>query len=566
MAIVLLNDAAVQRFAQYAVSYNAELQKLEVNSAATVRPDGTRVEVDAQTSIFDRPDAVTVSAPQFSATHIRVIAYPAVSKGDTIQLSYTLSDLDTLLPGKFSVAVPFPATEDYRNASVEFDTPAGMSAAVAAPGLKVEQDAVSGSRHLRKYTYRSPTAGPVQEQANVLGWADVAPYFAASNFHDYAELARAYDARASSKATVSPEIQQLADSVTADVTDRRKQAARLYDWVSQNIRYVGVYIGAGGWVPHDADEILRNRYGDCKDHVVLFGALLKAKNIESDPILISFGNDYRLPDAPVLNAFNHAITWIPEFDIFADTTIGSASFGTLMFEEGDKPVLDTVSGSILRTPPQNAANSRSSLAYTLIVDDNGDAILSGQMTLTGAAGVGPRKSFAHSSPGRIEYDMLRKNDLTGNLHMTSSAPGDLTDPFSVTVQGKIDQVAIMPGPAAMAIPPLPVFSRIQTFVDMVLQENARPLAGACNGTRLDEHYAVTFPDKLHILGIPTGIDVQAGAISYRSTYRQQGNVIEIDRVLERKFDTNICNGEKLREWVGLASAVARDLKRQILYK
>ncbi len=69
----------------------------------------------------------------------------------------------------------------------------------------------------------------------------------------------------------------------------------LSDWVRKNIRYVAVYVGAGGVVPHSAQAVLDNRYGDCKDHVALLEALLKAVAIESSPALINAGNAYVLP-------------------------------------------------------------------------------------------------------------------------------------------------------------------------------------------------------------------------------------------------------------------------------
>jgi transglutaminase-like putative cysteine protease len=57
---------------------------------------------------------------------------------------------------------------------------------------------------------------------------------------------------------------------------------------------VAVWLGNGGYVPHDAATILENGYGDCKDHVALLGALLKAKGIASEPVLINSGNRYTI--------------------------------------------------------------------------------------------------------------------------------------------------------------------------------------------------------------------------------------------------------------------------------
>jgi transglutaminase-like putative cysteine protease len=73
---------------------------------------------------------------------------------------------------------------------------------------------------------------------------------------------------------------------------------RSIQWVSKNIRYVAIDIGNSGIVPHDADSVLANAYGDCKDHAVLYSALLKAKGIQSETVLINLGEAYTLPTWP----------------------------------------------------------------------------------------------------------------------------------------------------------------------------------------------------------------------------------------------------------------------------
>ena len=110
---------------------------------------------------------------------------------------------------------------------------------------------------------------------------------------------------------MTPRIQTLADDITAGASDRREQAHRIYDWVSEHIRYVAVYLGNGGYVPHDAASILDSGYGDCKDHVVLLEALLKARGIASIPVLINSANRYWAPEAATSGLFNHVLSTCP---------------------------------------------------------------------------------------------------------------------------------------------------------------------------------------------------------------------------------------------------------------
>jgi len=44
--------------------------------------------------------------------------------------------------------------------------------------------------------------------------------------------------------------------------------------------------------------VLSNKFGDCKDHVVLMGACSEPRVIASEQILIASGN-YRLPELPI---------------------------------------------------------------------------------------------------------------------------------------------------------------------------------------------------------------------------------------------------------------------------
>jgi hypothetical protein len=128
----------------------------------------------------------------------------------------------------------------------------------------------------------------------------------------------------------------LADDIRAGTSDRREQAHRIYDWVSEHIRYVAAFLGNGGYEPYDATSILDSGSGDCKDHVVLLQALLKAKGVENIPVLINAGNRYGCRAAiPPLS--NHVLSYLPEFDPYADSTVGAAPFGTLPADEYGKP-------------------------------------------------------------------------------------------------------------------------------------------------------------------------------------------------------------------------------------
>jgi len=213
---------------------------------------------------------------------------------------------------------------------VNITLPKAMAAHVEVQGVNHEiEEAEESVTH--KFGYSNPRP-PVAEPAALSPW-DTEPHYIISTFPDYAAVAAAYRRMAAGKVAVTPRVQALADEITADTSDRRDQAHRIYDWVSKHIRYVAVFLGNGGYEPHEAIKILENDYGDCKDHAVLLEALLKAKGIASTPVLIDSGNRYRAPETATPALFNHVLSYLPEFELYVDSTAGTASLGTLPVTE-----------------------------------------------------------------------------------------------------------------------------------------------------------------------------------------------------------------------------------------
>ncbi len=82
----------------------------------------------------------------------------------------------------------------------------------------------------------------------------------------------------------------------ASPEDRAAAALRL---VQDQVRYLALSMGEGGYVPQSADAVWRSRYGDCKGKTALLLALLHGLGIEAEPVLVSTdygdGLQHRLP-------------------------------------------------------------------------------------------------------------------------------------------------------------------------------------------------------------------------------------------------------------------------------
>ncbi|MFP5228483.1 MAG: DUF3857 domain-containing transglutaminase family protein [Acidobacteriota bacterium] len=101
--------------------------------------------------------------------------------------------------------------------------------------------------------------------------------------------------RSEGGADIATEARSLAG--TGDFMARLDQVAT---FMQQQIRYVAIEIGIGGWQPHPAEDVFRSRYGDCKDKATLMIAMLDAVGIRAAWVSVDDRRGRIDPHAPSL--------------------------------------------------------------------------------------------------------------------------------------------------------------------------------------------------------------------------------------------------------------------------
>ncbi|MBC8642216.1 DUF3857 domain-containing protein [Caballeronia sp. EK] len=312
-------DQGMQECSQISLRYSTSLEELNVLRAYTITRDGRRIDVTPE-NIIEQQSSESTHAPMFDDNKVKVIVYPGVDIGSTLTLHYRKRQKTPLFPGHFFML-------EYFSDSVSRDSVQLIVRAPASMNLRVDVINLSGGRvasdqpDVQLWRWILTNRPAHQPEMASVSDVDYSPRVALSTFPDFAAVGKAYIERAAPKAKITRAIQALADELTHGVTDRRRQAEILYDWVSTHVRYVAVHLGIGNVVPHEADAVLAAAYGDCKDHVTLLEALLAAKSIKSAPVLVNSTNSYWLPEVALpVGVFDHAITYLPEFEMFVDST------------------------------------------------------------------------------------------------------------------------------------------------------------------------------------------------------------------------------------------------------
>src|SRR5207237_3093830 len=133
----------------------------------------------------------------------------------------------------------------------------------------------------------------------------------------------------------SPEIQQKVTTLTAQASAQLDKIKSVAKFVQEDIRYVAIELGIGGWQPHPASDVFTHRYGDCKDKATLMSSMLTAIGVESYYVVINTERGSITGDTPAHNGFDHVILAIKLPEGITDSSLVSTlqhpKLGKLLF-------------------------------------------------------------------------------------------------------------------------------------------------------------------------------------------------------------------------------------------
>ena len=562
-AIQMLKVLPGMPVGQLPVSYNATLEEIEISDAYTQKADGQKIPVDPSAIMTQHAPAQGLT-PIYTDVEQKVIIFPNVEAGDTMVYTEKRRNKQAILPHQFMMA-------SYPNLALEADDtettlsiPKSLTPHVDSKDMG-QSVTTSGDRMIYRWKFSNTTAqarptAPVPR-------LDERPHFRVSSLANYNDFAHAYAPLALDKIAATAAIQKQADTITEGISDPRAQAKALYEWVSQHVRYVAIELGAGGFVPHDPDWTLTNAYGDCKDQAVLFASLLKAKNIPAELVLIGTLPRYQFAAVPVISDFNHMIVWLPSFNIYADTTMGTASFGTLPLADTGKPVVHVVrDGAAMHQTPQIAPGElTSNYKINAVIQSDGRIQINMSVSATGDWAADLRRlGMETQSLGSVQTAAailkLHNFQQTTGGQLTAPPTSALTPDYAMT--GSVV--------SARAAQQTNVFSGVSNALRLLDRSGDGPMGPLTNRTvkddddtlcysaRQTEDFSIDFSNAFHLAQIPADMHLKTTSIRYDTHWSQDGNVISVHREFESKVSQPVCSGALRTEAVSALAKIRDD--------
>ncbi|HON46396.1 MAG: DUF3857 domain-containing protein [Kiritimatiellae bacterium] len=322
-------------------------------------------------------------------------------------------------------------------------------------------------------------------------------------------------------AKTTPEMQETVNRLIADATTRDEKIRRIFKFVSQHIRYMGLTTEetAPGYEPHEVSVTFNNRYGVCRDKAALLVALLRMADIPAYPVLIHAGARMD-PDVPI-PYFNHAVT-----------AVDRPGGGYLLMDPTDENTRDLFPAylcnrSYLVARPEGetllvsdvypAENNLARIETDGTLDASGSLLLTSRLVLEGINDNAYRSLFVRQKPDqrRKFFEGVLKSRLAGAEVLSCViSPEDLQDteqPLTVTLISRVPDFPVRgSGLDLITVPWLGTALGYANFVigQTGLKERRYPLeTGITCG--VEEHMTLNIADGLgavHALPQPVRID------------------------------------------------------------
>ena len=322
IAVKLSSEEGVKEFAQLNFDFQAAYEKLEFHHIRIIR-DGVvqeRLE-ESQFEIIQREEGMEDQL--FDGERTAYTILEDIRPGDILRYSYTKRGRNPVLP-----------ENQHAFSRLEFGVPVGTFR------RRVLWEPTQFQLRWKIHGFQSAFGANMKETPGMIEWVsrntsppEVEEYTPReffdyswlewSTFRDWEESGQWELQLYSSSESLPDDMVAVCEGIRADASSGDDEIVRALRWVQRNVRYLGSFLDEHTHAPHTLDQIVRRRFGDCKDKGMLLTAMLKYLGHDAAPALVNTSRRAAIKDyLPGHAAFNHLIVHVLHDgkDYFVDPT------------------------------------------------------------------------------------------------------------------------------------------------------------------------------------------------------------------------------------------------------
>ena len=565
--VKILNERGKEGFSETHIDYDSTFERVELEYARTIRPDGSVVEVGSR---HIRDVSKYLNFPLYSNARIFIISFPEIAEGAVIEYKLKIRRSQLVNKKDFVLIYPLQASEPIISANLTIDLPKervlqikklneGLNTFGADLTPKTEE---IGGRTIYRWQFKDiPQIIPETNMPEVV---EINPAILISTFSSWQEVYGWWWALAKDKIKADTAIKEKVEELLEGLKTDEDKVRAIYNFCAQKIRYVAVEYGQAGYKPHPASDIFKNKYGDCKDKAILLVTMLKEAGFMGYPVLISTQDYYDLnPDFPAI-IFNHCIAAIQSADktIFMDTTAETCAFADLPAGDQNRRVLIFKEDSFKIEPTPLYPAEHNFIKQILKINIDSDEFISAEKSIS-ASGIyeqAQRYWLLYTPPELIEQALKERiqdvsiGAILGKYNIENSE--DLNKPvvFNYAFYGREYFTA------AGNLRLLPQLTSLDA--SLVAHERRKYAIDFSALDKKEAVFEIVMPAGFTIKYLPEDVKENSPWLDFSASYAQKEN-----RIIFRQVNTlkkNIIPTDEYADFKIFFEALAKKIKQRII--
>jgi cellulose synthase operon protein C len=530
MAIQVFNQRGVDTFRTWPVTYSPDRQEVRILRARVTKPDGSVVDSYGETER-------NINEPwtgMYYDARSKMINFPALAPGDVLELQYRIDDTaqENLLSDYWGevehVQNIYPKIRYQFLVDMPRERPLYSNSA-RLPGVAHTREELEGGRVLYRWTAKY--VPKVVPEPGMPGWTEIATPLHVSTYKTWEQVSRYWWGLVRDQLTPNEELRQTVERVLAGV-DRKDDMAvvrAIYNFVVTNTRYVALEFGIHGYKPYRVDRVLARRFGDCKDKASLIHAMLKVAGVESRLVLLRMRSLGRIGEEPAsLAAFNHAIVYVPKYQLYLD---GTAEFHSAR----ELPSADRVANvlivepdgtsTFLTTPEATAEDNATRLSMEVTLKPDGSAEVKGDSQVNGQTAPEYRRAYRAAASRRSTFERAWAQSFPGllvheaNINDTTKLDDDVRMDFRMSIPRYSE---VLPGGVLRFLP----FGTGRTYQQAYAALTERRFDLQMQGPWMNSFtLRYTLPAGYTVAELPPAMEESQSFGRVRLVYRQEGDTL-----------------------------------------
>ena len=551
LLVRILNKSGIDAFHEYWIQYNGNTEELTLEKAVTRKKDGSEINADER------------------GGHL---VFKSLEVGDFIYIKYQVANYyEGRLSNQFWDTFYFSLFYPQRNVRYALLAPESLPFQRQTQRMS-DQATVTPTPDGLLYEWKAENEPAVKQEADMPILDDIGKMLYISSISNWPFMVEWYQDLAQTKSRSSYEIKEQVAQLVGSKPNLsvEEKINRIYQFITENIRYSSVSFRQSGLIPQKARDVLVNRIGDCKDVATLGIAMLREAGVTAHYVLVNTNDEGNNRKALPSIVFNHCIAAVE-----TETGLSYLDFTANNHPVGSAPAMDIDGFSLLIKPGVSQPEylkRKDFMANTIlreqkvVLRDDNSALLQVATTRTGNLAAAVRARYRdvgqdqrnqfltetlskdHANIKLLRFDLQNLTDLTPavSYQYDYEAPGFVTD----AAQFKLFMI--------------PWADRLESYDAVSYASREYPIFRWTGADTVTENLFVTLPQGFAPLETTPPVRLTAPEADYTVQYEYLAGVLTARRqLIIKKSEVSPEDYAAFRKFY---NALVKEDSRQILLK